>query len=323
VFDNVILLTYILLAMSSIVLLYAGIAERFGERTNVFFRTKAPFFMQYAFGGLLSGILIFYGRSSSLQDSWLFILGILGVIFCNETIKDRAGRLLYTLVILFTGLFSYIVLIIPVILGKMGPWIFVGSGFVALVIMYIFLRLLQWIVPRFIGLQKRIVVFVIGLVYLTLNGMYFTNIIPPIPLSLKHVGIYHEVLKQADGMYALSYEDPEWWEWYRHSDSVFRTKGTGIVYCYASIFAPSRLATNIFHHWEYYDVQKNDWVEHGRFAYSIQGGRGGGYRGYTEITTYRPGKWRCTVETERGQVIGRETFEIVIGTPRIFKIYLD
>ena len=321
VFDNVIILAYIVLAMLSIIGLYAGIAERFGERTNIFLRSKSPIVMQYAFGGLLSGMLIFYGRSSSFQDSWPFLLVILGVIFGNETIKDRAGRLVYNLVIFFIGLFAYLVLVVPVILGKMGPWIFVASGFCALLIMYLFMHILERIVPRFMKLQKRNVVFIIGIIFVTLNGLYFTNIIPPIPLSLKHVGIYHTVAKQSNGTYALEYETPEWWEWYRHSDRVFHTKGVDSVFCFASVFAPSRLNTQIFHRWEYYNEDTNDWVEHGRFAYAIQGGREGGYRGYTEITVGRPGKWRCTVETERGQVIGREAFEIVIGTPRIFKTY--
>lgn len=310
VFDNAILLIYILLAMLSIMGLYAGIAGRFGERTNEWLRAKCPLIMQYAFGGLLSGMLIFYGRSSSLQDSWLFILIIVGVIYGNETIKDRSGRLVYNLVIFFIGIFAYTVLIIPVLFGKMGPWIFVGSGFVALIVIYLFYRILEKIIPRFATLQKRTVVFVISLVYLTLNIMYFTNIIPPIPLSLKHVGIYHDVERNANGTYSLTYEKPKWWEWYRTSDTAFHSAHGEPVYCFASVFAPSRLATKIYHRWQFYSPAEGDWVDKGRFEYTIQGGRDGGYRGYTKIESYKEGKWRCIVETERGQVIGRETFTI-------------
>jgi hypothetical protein len=313
-FDNIVLFSYVVLAMISLFLLYAGIAERFGERTNKFLRTKSPILMQYAFGGLLSGMLIFYGRSGSLSDSWLFLLIIIGVIYGNETINDRAGRLVYNITIFFIGLFSYLVLIIPVVLGKMGPWIFVGSGLLSLVVMYFFFSALEKIVPNYLYLQKRRVVFIIGLLYVGLNFLYFTNIIPPIPLSLKTIGIYHNVVKYENGLYELTYEKPHWWEFYRSSDKDFHPMEAENIYCFASVFAPARLETEIYHKWEYYDQDTNKWTLHGRYAYAIQGGRGDGYRGYTQITGYRDGLWRCTVETERGQVIGRETFTVESGT---------
>lgn len=312
-FDNIVLLTYVILAMVAILLLYAGIAERLGERLSRVARTYAPILMQYAFGGLLSGMLIFYGRSSSLVDSWPFMLLILLVIFGNETIKDRAGRLVYNLIIFFVGLSSYIVLVIPVLLGKMGPLIFIGSGILALVIMYGFFSVLSKIVPHFVEMQKRNIVFILGLIYVTLNFLYFTNLIPPIPLSLKHVGVYHGVERSTEGGYTLTYEKPAWWEWYRDSDSVINVKSGESIFCYASVFAPARLATDIYHRWEYYDNNKGEWIEHSRISYGIQGGRGEGYRGYTKISNHEVGEWRCTVETARGQIIGKETFNIEAG----------
>jgi MFS family permease len=318
VFDNVVLLGYVILAMLSILMLYAGIAERFGERVSHFLKSKSPFLMQYAFGGLLSGMLIFYGRSGSLSASWPFLLIILGVIYGNETIKNRSQRLVYNLVIFFVGLFAYVTLIVPVYLGKMGPVIFVGSGLLALLIMYVFFGLVTRIVPNFVLLQKRNVVFIIGCIYLTLNVLYFTNLIPPIPLSLKEVGIYHSVVKYEDGSYELTYEKPKWWEWYRDSDKVFHYSVGENIFCFASVFSPSRLNTSIYHKWEYFDEEAREWKVHGRYAYPILGGRDDGYRGYTQVTAYHEGEWRCTVETERGQVIGRESFTIASGVRGAF-----
>ncbi len=315
-FDNAVLFSYVVLAMLSIVLLYAGIAERFSERTNHFFRTKAPFLMQYAFGGLLSGMLIFYGRSSSLSDSWLFILIIIAVIVGNETIKDRAGRLVYNLIIFFVGLLSYTVLVIPVLLGKMGELVFLISGIVALILIYMLIRALERVVPNFMMAQKRTLIFIIGLIYIGFNFLYFANIIPPIPLSIKHVGIYHSVVRYEDGRYELTYEKPRWWQWYRESDSTFRYQSGDNVFCYASVFAPSRLTTDIYHRWERFDETSGSWVEHVRVAYPIQGGKDDGYRGYTQIGSFSLGEWRCTVETARGQVIGREVFTIAPGERR-------
>jgi len=69
-FDNFILATYVTLAMVAMLLLYAGTAEKLPERVIPFARQHAPLLVQFAFGGLLSGMLIFYSRSGSWSASW-------------------------------------------------------------------------------------------------------------------------------------------------------------------------------------------------------------------------------------------------------------
>lgn len=311
-FDNFVLASYVVLAMASLLFLYAGIAERLPERIIPFARKYAPLITQFSFGGLLSGMLIFYGRSGSWADSWPFLLIILFVIYGNETIRDRAQRLIFNVSVLFIGLFSYLVLLVPVLTGKMGAWIFLGSGILAVIIIYWFIKLLRKIVPRFVELNLRTLIFSVGLIYVALNFLYFTNIIPPIPLSLKDAGIYHSVVR-IDGEYQLKYEKPAWWQFLRNSDKNFHYETGDQVFCFASVFAPTRLATEIFHRWERYDEATGEWVEHGRFSYPIQGGRDGGFRGFTLLNNYQKGQWRCAVETARGQVLGSERFEIVSG----------
>jgi hypothetical protein len=312
-FDNLILALYVFLAMTGILTLYAGATERMGERASRFARTWSPALIQYSFGGLLSGMLIFYGRSSALFESWPYLLFILIAIVGNETIKNRDQRLVYNLAIFFIGLFSYVVLMIPVWSGKMGAIIFLASGWLAVVIMYWYFKLLTWVVPNFILLQKRTVVFVIGLIYVTFNVFYFANIIPPIPLSLKSLGIYHSVVRFENDTYSLTYEKPAWYLPLRKSDQTFHYSAGDNIFCYASVFAPGKISTDIYHKWEYYDTEKGEWTEHARLPYPIKGGRGDGFRGYTVIESVREGKWRCTVETARGQALGRESFTVVAG----------
>ncbi|MCA9366252.1 DUF2914 domain-containing protein [Candidatus Kaiserbacteria bacterium] len=309
-FDNLVLLAYVLIAMGSIIYLYAGIASKMPESWVPYSRKYAPLLIQYAFGGLLSGMLIFYGRSGSWSESWPFLLLILGVIYGNETIKDRSSRLIFNLAIFFVGLFSYVVLVIPVVTGHMGPWIFVGSGLLALIIMQGFIRVLRWIVPNFINLHLKSIVFTVGCIFAGLNFLYFTNIIPPIPLSLKEVGIYHSVVRFDNGDYQVSYEKGPWWRFWKQSDTVFHPTAGGNIYCFAKVFAPTRLSTDIYHSWDYYDEEKEEWVQHLRLSYPISGGRSSGYRGYTFIENFREGEWRCSVETERGQVLGQEKFTV-------------
>jgi hypothetical protein len=258
-------------------------------------------------------MLIFYGRSSALFESWPYILLIILAIVGNETIKKRDERLVYNLAIFFIGLFSYVILMVPVWTGKMGALTFFLSGCLALLIMYWFIKVLTWAVPHFLQLQKRTVVFTIGLIYVGFNVLYFANIIPPIPLSLTSLGIYHSVIRYEDGRYALMYEEPPWWLPLRKSDSTFHYSEGDDIFCFASVFAPAKLETSIYHRWEYYDEAQGSWVEHALLPYDIKGGRGDGFRGYTVIESVREGKWRCTVETGRGQALGREAFTVVRG----------
>jgi len=315
VFDNIILLSYVIIASAALLTLYAGTAGKLGDHYSPKARLYAPLAVQYAFGGLLSGMLIFYGRSGAWVESWPFLLIILAAIYFNETLKDRSDRLIYNLAIFFIGLVSYCILVIPVLTGLMGPWIFIVSGLLALMLMYGFMQLLYRIIPHFINMQMRTIVFTIGCVYVGFNFMYFADIIPPIPLSLKDVGIYHSVERNDDGIYVLKYEEGEWWQFFRDSDKIFHPTDDGNVYCFAKVFAPTRLATDIEHHWEYFNETTEKWETHARLGYSIAGGRGDGFRGYTLIRNWKDGKWRCSVETSREQVLGREVFYVDSSEP--------
>lgn len=309
-FDIVLLASYVGIAMLGMLSMYLGASGKWSEKFTSNAEKYAPLIIQYAFGGLMSGVLVFYSRSGSWFTSWPYLLVIIAIIFGNEFIKKKAQRLVFNISVFFIGLFSYSALIVPVVLGKMGDDIFLLSGVGALIVMALFIRLLYRIVPNFMALNTRAVFFSIGMIYFGLNGLYFANLIPPIPLSLKAIGVYHNVEKLSDNSYKLSFEQGRWYEFWKESDSTFHLGSGGRVYCYASVYAPLRLSTTIYHRWEYYDSQKGMWVYHARIQYPISGGRISGYRGNTYIENAREGKWRCSVETERGQVIGRDIFTV-------------
>jgi hypothetical protein len=94
-FDNLILLFYVLLATASLLLFYLAVSDRAPERVGRFLVRFTPITMQYSFGGLLSGMLIFYGRSGDLITSAPFLLIIVAVILMNELVERRSDRLLY------------------------------------------------------------------------------------------------------------------------------------------------------------------------------------------------------------------------------------
>lgn len=313
IFDNLVLAGYVLLAGASLLVLYASHAGKVKEEWRDRLVYWSPMAVQFAFGGLLSGILIFYGRSGTWFSSWPFLLIILAVIVGNETLKRRAQRLIFNITIFFIGLFSYVVLIVPVVVGAMGALIFVLSGVLALMIMYGYIKLLRKVVPHFIEQNLRMVVFSIGMVFFILNALYFANVIPPIPLSLKDVGIYHSVERTDTNQYRVTFEEGKWYEPFKNSDDTFHYQDGERIFCFSSVFAPTRISTEVFHRWEYYDEEHNEWRTHDRISYRIEGGRDDGFRGFTTIQNVHEATWRCSVETSRKQVLGREKFEIIFG----------
>ena len=309
VLDNIILFFYVSLAFISMTLLYVGVAEKAGEVWSLRFRVLAPLAIQYSFGGLLSGMFIFYGRSGDWLVSWPLLVFFAIIMIANEVVRDRAARLVYHLSVLFVGLFAYTVLVVPVFLGQMGPVIFVLSGVLALCIIYLFIQILASIIPRFMRTQMRLIVFAIGSIFMTYNALYFTNIIPPIPLSLIDIGIYHHAERTESGEYRLQYEPSEWWQFWRTTSSAFNPTESNRVYCFSSVFAPTRIETDIQHRWQY-QTESGRWVEHARINYPIRAVGERGFRGFTFIQNHQDGRWRCSVETVRGQVLGRQYFTI-------------
>lgn len=309
--DNLILLGYASLASVSLLLFYTGVAEKWGERFSRTLRKFTPGVMQYSFGGLLSGMLIFYGRSGDWVTSAPFLLLILSVIFGNELVHKRSDRLVYHLALYFIGLFSYIVLVLPIVFGAMGDLMFVLSGVVALIWVTIVVQVLYRIVPNYMRVNTRRVILVIGSIYATLHILYFTGVLPPIPLSLTELTMAHSVTVPETGTYRVVTEPQAWWRQLPFmEESLHPTAPT--LSCFAQVYAPAKLHTEIFHRWEYKGAD-GKWVERARINYPITGSNKGGYRGYTTISNVADGKWRCSVETGRGQVLGRSTAYVEVG----------
>lgn len=309
--DNLILLAYVTLATTSIVLFYVGVAEKWGERFSRFLVRFVPGVMQYSFGGLLSGMLIFYGRSGDWVTSAPFLLLIISVILGNELVHKRSNRLVYHVALYFIGLFSYIVLVLPIVFGAMGDLMFILSGLVALIIVTIVVQLLYRIVPNYMRVNTKKLIVVIGSIYATLHVLYFTGVLPPIPLSLTELTMAHSVTVPEAGTYRVVTESQAWWRQLPFMEESLHPAAPSLS-CFARVYAPAKVHTEIFHRWEYKGAD-GKWVERARITYPVAGTNKGGYRGYTTISNVADGKWRCSVETARGQVLGRSTAYVVVG----------
>lgn len=273
--------------------------------------------LQFLFGGLLSTFLVFYFRSGSLRASWPFFL-ILAVAFvANEKLKQGYSRLNFQLSFFFLSLFCFTIFILPVVLHAIGPLMFLLSGAVSLGLLYLFVRFLRSFAGDSLVTGRAGLIASIAAIFITINVLYFLNLIPPLPLSLQDASVHHAITRNADGTYAAQSEDPGLVRFFRLTEVFHATPGAP-VYAYSAVFSPTSLNTQIVHEWQFYE-RKRGWTTMSRVELPVRGGRGGGYRTYSVKTGITPGAWRVNVETPTGALLGRFRFNVVLQTaePRL------
>lgn len=280
-----------------------GILER--PSSMNYLRIVAPLIVQLTFGALLSATLIFYWFSGSFIASWPLFLLLVALMAGNDVFREHYLRPTVQIAVFYFVLFSTLATALPSLIGSISPTVFVVGGVVSLVLMAGYLILLFRVRPdlRFMRPSPWISM---GGIFVLMNAAYFLNIIPPIPLSLTESGVYYSVERRGSE-YILEAPETSWLNAMLPGQTIELVPGQR-VYAYASIFAPVDLNTTVIHDWQ--RLTDDGWVSVNRLSYSIVGGRQDGYRGYSYITNHSEGKWRVDVETLRGQVIGRISFEI-------------
>lgn len=311
--DNLILASYLFLAGFGIFLFHFLKRKPPKSRLRRNVVLLLPLLIQFAFGGLFSGYFVFYSRSASLATSWIFVVLIILLLIGNEFFKKRYARLEFQLSIFFITLFSFTIFYLPIFFNTIGAGVFLLSGLISLIGIWLFINLLAFAIPKRIRRTKRSLTRIILFIYVFFNVLYFTNVIPPIPLSMKEVGVHHHI-ERVGNTYEVKTELVKWYEIHRKIAPRIHIQD-GAVYVFSAVFAPTDLNTTVFHRWQYYDEMTKAWIESDQFNYKIFGGRDGGYRGYTNKGNIFPGRWRVDVVTERNQIIGRTTFRVIEGMP--------
>ncbi len=267
--------------------------------------------IQFLTGGLFSAYVIYYTRSASLTTASLFLLVLVGLLVANELIwgQERSGYLLIGLY--FLAVFCYLTFLLPIVLGTMGFWVFLTSGLLSVGVV---LGLLLVLRRQGVFGELRSFLKVVGLVILLFGGLvtfYVQAWIPPVPLALRHVGVYHEVEQQDDAFLLRQERTSALRFWTQDGDDPFHYAPSDTVHCFAAIYAPTEFETRIAHRWQRYVPSREAWVDTDRIAYRVVGGRRTGYRGVTFKRHVQPGRWRVSVETAAGRPIGRIRFEVV------------
>ena len=266
------------------------------------------FLLHFLLGTLLNSYTIFFFKSASALTSLLFIGALVAILTVNEFLRFGKSQLQVHVALVSLCLISYLLSLAPIVLGFMGILPFFVSVSASL---FIFTLYYGCIRPRLSGnphLLHTHLLYPYATIHLIFIVLYFLNAIPPVPLAVSYMGIFHQVEKSEDG-YQLSFTHPEWKFW-EHGDETFLARPGDPIFCFAQIFSPTRFKENLQVRWLLWD-EKKGWQSQDVIPLSVTGGRDQGYRVVIRKNNYQPGQWRVQIETTRNQEVGRLKFSVV------------
>jgi hypothetical protein len=270
--------------------------ERF--KTAWEYHTGATHFM---LGTLLNIYTLFFFKSASMGASFLFLLILAALLAANELKPFESSGTLLRMTLFSLCLVSYFTYLVPTVMGRIGTLPFLGSLAAASACVAALAWRLDVRMPDSRAEVRRHVVLPFAAVASLFAILYFAKAIPPVPLSLSEIGIYHEVRREGD-RFALSSTRPRWKFWQR-GDQDFLARPGDAIYCWVSVFSPTRFKERLEVHWRF--REPDGWGEPEVIPMPITGGRDGGWRGFTVKARQKPGRWRVEIKTSDGRELGR------------------
>jgi hypothetical protein len=256
--------------------------------------------IHFLLGALLSAYTLFFFKSSSLLVSFGFMAVLVVLLFANEAERFKKLGLRVKFALLGLCWLAFFAYVIPVLVGQTGLIVFLFSmaaGCVPLVAAAFFV----------LQEKRRKILVPLGCMVIVFLTFYLFRLIPPVPLSIPFMGVYHGVERTEQG-YRLSHERPGWRIWH-NGDQWFRAQPGDRVHVYFRVFSPSRFSDQVLMRW-YLHEPAHGWVLQDSIPIKIVGGREEGFRGYGFKSKYQPGEWKVQVETTDAREIGRIYFNL-------------
>lgn len=256
-------------------------------------------------GSLLSIYSLFFLMSASAFSSIAFVLVLLGVMVGNELKVVQNSGLDAKIALFVICLFCFFSLVFPIGLGFVGRFPFLLAVVATMLTLWLYFRWLS----KYVGtiLLKRRLITPGALVVGLFTIFYFIGWIPPVPLSVKKMGIYHQVERVGD-KYILHFEKP-WWKFWQTADEDFQAEPGDKIHVFVGVFSPARFDDSVILHWALKDARRG-WQTTDRIPMRVAGGRKGGYRGNAVKQNFSEGDWRVGVETTDGREIARTYFSV-------------
>lgn len=279
--------------------------EAMSAARRFYFRHRLAI-LSFFLGTLLNVYTVFFFKSSSLLVSFSFMLVMIGLLFLNEFGPFRRLGVAFKFALLSLCGLSFCATVIPMVFGQVGTGIFLVSmaaGCVPLLALAAGIR--RWTPERYPAVRQQMLV-PFGSMLIVFLGAYLLKVIPPVPLSIPFIGVYHSVERTQAG-YRLSHERPAWAFW-RNGDQRFRAQPGDRVYVFFRIFSPANFADEVQMRWFRREAQ--GWTPQDTVLIRIVGGRAEGFRGYGLKSRYQPGEWKVQIETTDEREIGRVYFDI-------------
>src|SRR4051812_512131 len=300
---------YLLVAGISIAVLHVLESRPDGRKPSDKTRTILVAITQFALGCLLSGFCVFYIRSASVTSSWPFLLAMAAIFIGNEYMRRYHARLVFSALLFFFVLYSYAILLVPLVIHRIGRIPFLSSGAIAVVIFFFYMQALARLGnERYRGARMQIFAGM-ALITIFLNTVYFLRVLPPLPLVLTDAGVYHQVKRAGADFQAQQEEEPPEWQALFGTHAIMHVQKGAKLYLYNAVFSPSGLNTRIVHDWQWLQPGKG-WISQQRISVPIQGGREDGYRFFTTKSSPQPGQWQVNIQTFDGRAVGRVRFAV-------------
>ncbi|HVE14255.1 MAG TPA: DUF2914 domain-containing protein [Elusimicrobiota bacterium] len=262
----------------------------------------------FMLGTLLNIYTLFYFKSASMWTSFAFLLVLAALLAVNE-LKPFANSATTMRMGLFSMcLISYFTYLVPVLVGSIGVLPFLGSMLGASACA----ALLFWRLSLRMPDQPHVLVRHVALpftgILMGFSALYFLRVLPPVPLSISAMGVYHDVRREGD-RFALTMTRSRWRFWER-GDQTFLARPGDAIYCFVSVFSPTRFKEELRVRWALRDPARG-WEESDDIPLGISGGRDLGWRSFTAKRHYSPGRWRVRIETSDRRELGRLEVEVV------------
>ncbi len=279
----------------------------FGNKVSNLLSLLLAFFS----GSVLSYIFVLYYRSSYIAGAFPFFLFSLFVIIANEYITTKKYRTYLDICVIFFVFTSLSIFLIPFIFYSVSGLVFLFSLVFSGTLSALYAYSLLTVLPQNL-LQKKIVYALALWGPLSFAFLYYTNSVPPLPLSIMNAKIYHDIQKVGNTYNVLE-------EVRVGVSTVYHIKEGKPLYFFTTIFAPSHISAPISHRWEKYDENTSSWKSMTSVSYLLVGSRKEGYRGYTISNKTTPGKWRVSIYLDDMRLLGRHYFTLVSEDPTELK----